>query len=118
MSGLTRVTGPLLDVLEVLLTAYVVGNGEVHGWEIMKTTKRTGPTTYGVLDRLEQAEWIVGRWEEKESEDGKPRRRYYRLTPDGFAGAQKLLTERRPGWETPHLTPKPGLALFRTSEAR
>src|SRR6266550_2317848 len=95
MPDLTRVTAPLLDVLEVFLWAVARGQ-ELHGWVIMKAVKRSGPTVYGVLDRLEDAGWITGRWEDQHPEPNKPRRRFYRLTPTGTVAARDLLAERRP----------------------
>lgn len=100
-----RVTGPLLDVLEVLLTALVDGDEDPHGWAIMKSIKRAGPTVYGVLDRLEDAAWIVGEWEAQPPDVSKPRRRRYRLTNTGADRARALLLERRPDF-------------FRSSRAR
>jgi PadR family transcriptional regulator len=96
MANPLRVTGPLLDVLEVLIREANVDTGELHGWAIVKATKRSGPTVYGVLDRLEDIGWITGRWEDQHPELSKPRRRFYRLTPTGTADATKLLLERRP----------------------
>ena len=95
MAGPTRVTGPLLDVLEVFLQG-LNDDVELHGWAIVKSTKRSGPTTYGVLDRLEDAGWITGRWEDQPSESNRPRRRLYRLTPTGAVAARDLLAARRP----------------------
>jgi DNA-binding PadR family transcriptional regulator len=63
---------------------------------IMKETKRSGPTVYGVLDRLEDRGWIEGYWEDQDPGSSKPRRRFYRLTPRGAAGLHDLLAERRP----------------------
>lgn len=96
MTGPDRVTGPLLDVLEVLVRALHNGDHDPHGWAIMKVTKRSGPTVYGVLDRLEDMGWIDGTWEEQYPENGTPRKRFYRLTPTGEVGARDLLRERRP----------------------
>lgn len=90
-----RVTGPLLDVLEALLDAVDQGQ-ELHGWAIMKWTKRSGPTVYGVLERLEDRGWIVGSWEEQPADANTPRRRYYRLTPNGKALAEQTIAQRRP----------------------
>jgi PadR family transcriptional regulator PadR len=90
-----RITGPLLDVSECLLRACEEG-GAVHGWGVMKKTKRSGPTVYGVLDRLEDCGWITGYWEELRPEDSRPRRRFYQLTPEGEAGIRILLEQRRP----------------------
>lgn len=96
MAGPDRVTNPLLDVLEVFLQLLGSNADELHGWAIMKATKRSGPTVYGVLDRLEDCGWITGRWEDQHPEPSKPRRRFYRLTPVGATAARQLLLERRP----------------------
>jgi PadR family transcriptional regulator, regulatory protein PadR len=111
MDGPVRVTNPLLDVLEVLLDAFDEGQRELHGWAIMKAVERSGPTVYGVLDRLEDCGWITGRWESQHPEGNKPRRRFYRLTPTGSVSARSLLARRRP--DTGRVTrgmPRPGLA--------
>lgn len=94
MAGIERVTEPTLDVLEVLLDAHREGR-DVHGWEIKKATRRSGPTVYGVIDRLEDAGLIEGHWEHQDSSDRGPRRRFYRLTGAGVPTASKLLSERR-----------------------
>lgn len=95
MAGLERITQPTLDVLEVLVAAFD-GDEKIHGWAIMKKTKRSGPTVYNVLDRLEDARWITGEWEELEPGANRPRRRFYRLTGEGVPAARALLAERRP----------------------
>jgi PadR family transcriptional regulator PadR len=115
MAGPARVTRPFLDVLEVLIQVYLTHGDEVHGWAIMKATKRSGPTVYGVLDRLEDMGWIDGRWEEPGLDQGTPRKRLYTLTPTGTDGATTLLRERRPEALTPRsawrdLRPLPGQA--------
>jgi DNA-binding PadR family transcriptional regulator len=84
----------MLDVLEALIQSHSDGV-EVHGWALMKAVGRSGPTVYGVLDRLEDMSWVTGRWEDSDVE-GKPRRRVYRLTPNGLAEANSLLAMRRP----------------------
>jgi DNA-binding PadR family transcriptional regulator len=94
MTGIKRVTEPTLDVLDVLLKAHRDGR-DVHGWEIKKTTHHSGPTVYGVIDRLEDARMIEGHWEAQDSSATGPRRRYYRLTGAGVATAKALLAERR-----------------------
>jgi PadR family transcriptional regulator len=112
-----RVTGPLLDVLEVLVAAAVTGGDAPHGWAIMRSTGRSGPTVYGVLDRLEDAGWIAGSWQDQPPEANRPRRRVYRLTGTGSARARSLLLERRPetarsgrltGPAFPRIVPRPG----------
>ncbi|MGH3811328.1 MAG: PadR family transcriptional regulator [Pseudonocardiaceae bacterium] len=115
MTGPVRVTGPLLDVVEVFLQAF---NEDIplHGWAIAKATKRSGPTVYGGLERLEDAAWITGQWEDQHPESNKPRRRLYRLTPTGLTAARELLAARRPkALHHPpcnQARPEPGLAFL------
>jgi DNA-binding PadR family transcriptional regulator len=106
MAGLFRSTGPLLDVLELLFHA-ATEDEPVHGWAIMKATKRSGPTVYGVLDRLEDAGWVAGCWEEQHPDGNKPRRRFYELTATGRIEARRLLADRRPKALTPPVRPFP-----------
>ncbi len=117
MTGIERVTRQLLDLLFVLLDASVRGE-ELHGYEIKKRAGLSGPSIYRGLDRLEDAHLIEARWEEDLPEGaGRPRRRYYRLNPEGMATARALLGERRPealrrlGGGAPRLcpAPRPGL---------
>jgi len=115
VTGPIRVTGPLLDVMEVFLQAFR-DDAQLHGWAIAKATKRSGPTVYGVLDRLEDAAWITGQWEDQHPEPNKPRRRLYRLTPTGVTAARDLLAVRRPQalHHNPRhhrVWPEPGLAF-------
>jgi PadR family transcriptional regulator, regulatory protein PadR len=90
VEGPIRVTSPLLDVLEAFLEAFDSRADDLHGWAIMKATKRSGPTVYGVLDRLEDAGWISGRWEDENPEPGKPRRRLYSMTPTGLSERKRF----------------------------
>ncbi|MGW6499350.1 PadR family transcriptional regulator [Nonomuraea angiospora] len=106
MAGLERITQPTLDVLEVLVRAFDADE-RIHGWAIMKATKRPGPTVYKVLDRLEDANWITGEWEELGPDQPGPRRRFYRLTGEGAPAARALLVERRPS----ALRPRPLLSF-------
>lgn len=90
-----RTTGPLLDVSTRLLKADAQDE-DLHGWQIMKDTKRTGPTVYGILDRLEDMGWITSYWETLPPGENRPRRRLYRLTVEGRTLVRELLAERRP----------------------
>jgi len=98
------VTQPTLDVLEALLNA---GGSELHGWVIIKETGRAGPTVYRVLERLREAGLVECRWEDLVVEANRPRRRFYRLTPNGVERARALLWERR-RWQAT-VTWRPGL---------
>lgn len=90
----TRITAPFLDVLEAFLAA---GSAELHGWAIIKASKRGGPTVYKILERLDEMGWVTARWEDRSAEPNKPRRRFYRLTGEGAERARQLIAERRPG---------------------
>jgi PadR family transcriptional regulator len=63
---------------------------------VYESRRGAGPTVYGVLNRLEDAAWITGQWEDQHPESNKPRRRLYRLTPNGVIAARDLLATRRP----------------------
>jgi PadR family transcriptional regulator, regulatory protein PadR len=98
--------------LEVLLEAFDNDRQEFHGWAIMKATERCGPTAYGVLDRLEDANWITGLWEDHHPQQNKPRRRFYQLTPTGAVSAFCLVTARRPvAQRCPPRSIEPGLTF-------
>jgi DNA-binding PadR family transcriptional regulator len=57
---------------------------ELYGLEICAKAGLPGGTIHPILARLEQAGWLTSRWEENDPRDaGRPRRRYYRLAPDG-----------------------------------
>lgn len=99
MVDLNRITQPTLDVLEVLVEAFD-DDAPIHGWAIMKRTSRAGPTVYKVLDRLEDARWIAGEWEQLTEDQPGPRRRFYRLTGEGALAARALLVQRRPNSAT------------------
>lgn len=88
-----RVTPPLLDVLDAFLQA---DGFELYGWAIIKTTGRSGPTVYKILERLTEMGWVSARWDDQPAEPNRPRRRYYTLTGDAAIPARRLLTERRP----------------------
>lgn len=78
-----------IDVLGLLFKAWEQQT-EVHGWQLMRSLRRSGPTVYAVLDRLEDAGWVTGSWERPaDRADGRPRRRYYRLTPTGAEAARQ-----------------------------
>jgi PadR family transcriptional regulator PadR len=76
-------------------------------------------TIYPLLARLEKARWLESRWEEVDPvEEGRPRRRLYRLTGQGEVVASRALAEvglpasgaePRPGRGAPR-RPKLGLA--------
>jgi len=62
------------------------------GAHISKVTKIGSGTLYPLLQRLELAKWITGEWEDVDpSEVGRPKRKFYKLTPSGQVGASQEL---------------------------
>jgi PadR family transcriptional regulator, regulatory protein PadR len=66
---------------------------EHYGLEICAKAGLPGGTIYPILARLENAGWLESRWEAvSPHEEGRPRRRYYRLSLDGAEQARHALT--------------------------
>lgn len=92
MQDLSRITPAILDVLEVLVSA----KHDLHGFALAKTAHRPTGSVYVILNRLEEAGWVDSSWEDANVEnEGRPRRRFYRLTPDGLAASRETLAARR-----------------------
>ena len=64
-------------------------------------------TVHPILARLETVGWLTSRWEQIDPRvEGRPTRRYYRLTPDGLELARAALARAysataRPAWLRP-----------------
>jgi len=86
MEPLARLGRATIDVLTVLL------DSEEPRWglELIKLTGRPSGTVYPLLDRLERAGWVSSQWEVHSERSG-PRRRMYRMTPDGVVAARDAL---------------------------
>lgn len=87
---LSRVGRSTRKVLDALHTA---APDELWGYEISTHTGLTGGSLYPVFRRLESAGIVEARWEgdEPDTDRAGPRRRFYRLTPDGLAYTRELL---------------------------
>ncbi|WBB79039.1 helix-turn-helix transcriptional regulator [Micromonospora sp. WMMD882] len=106
-----RLTPQTVEVLRLLLTAPAVPR---YGRDIARETKLKTGTLHPILARLELAGWVASFWEDPtEHEDqGRPRRRYYRLTGDGARVARAAVTARAGEARVaapPALRPRPGL---------
>jgi PadR family transcriptional regulator, regulatory protein PadR len=91
MSGkMPRMTLPTQLVLGELIADPA---RRIHGFELCAATGLASGTVYPILLRLEERGWLESEWEEPEVHvpAGRPRRRYYRLTEDGAAGARLVL---------------------------
>ncbi|TCO57944.1 PadR family transcriptional regulator [Actinocrispum wychmicini] len=79
-----------LLVLQVLLA---VPDGEIYGLDVIKSSDLPPGTVYPLLQRLLDAGWVTDRWESLDpTQQGRPPRRYYRLTPSGVIKAQAALS--------------------------
>jgi len=84
-----RMTLPTQLVLSVLLEDPA---REVYGLEICSAAGLASGTIHPILARLEGIGWLESRWEEVDPKtEGRPRRRYYRLSRDGAALAPAAL---------------------------
>lgn len=69
---------------------------EVYGLEIGAAAGLASGTIHPILARLEALGWIESRWEDIDpAREGRPRRRYYRLSSDGAASARSALAGAR-----------------------
>jgi PadR family transcriptional regulator PadR len=82
-------TLPTLLVLRAMLAEPA---REMYGLEICKAADLPSGTIHPILARLERCGWLESRWEDIEpAEEGRPRRRYYHLSPDGADRARAAL---------------------------
>lgn len=61
---------------------HAVARGTAHGFDIIDRTGLPGGTVYPALSRLERDGFVTSTWEAPEigRADGRPSRRYYRVT--------------------------------------
>ncbi|MER8066954.1 MULTISPECIES: PadR family transcriptional regulator [Streptomyces] len=99
-----RITSATLDVLE----AFLVSGEELHGFAVAKAAGKPTGSIYPILARLEQAGWLDSHWEAEHPAEGRPRRRFYMLTPTGAEQARSIVLERRGQLPTPEvIQPRP-----------
>ncbi len=70
----------------------------LYGLELAEDTGLLPGTAYPILMRLENEGWVTSWWEDISPEaEGRPRRRYYRMTVNGAAqAAAAIAAARRP----------------------
>jgi PadR family transcriptional regulator, regulatory protein PadR len=65
---------------------------ELYGLEVCAKAELPSGTIHPILARLEKVGWLESSWEPIDPhEKGRPRRRYYRLNPDGAERARLAL---------------------------
>lgn len=86
-----RMTLPTQLVLRALLTE---PTHEFYGLQICQAAGLASGTIHPILARLEGLGWVRSRWEDIDPvKEGRPRRRYYRLTEDGAESARIALAQ-------------------------
>ena len=84
-----RMTIPTQLVLQALLED---PQRELYGVEIGTAAGLPSGTVHPILARLEGLGWLESRWEEIDPRrEGRPPRRYYRLTASGVPSAREAL---------------------------
>lgn len=88
-----RITTPRLLVLQAMLGS---PEQERYGLELAHEAGLEPGTIYPILVAFENAGWLSSRDEVIDARaEGRPRRRYYRLTADGITAAQEAMARRR-----------------------
>ena len=79
-------SGPALSFTGLFILQ-ALAQGYRFGFDIMEVTKLPSGTIYPALRRLEALELVTSDWEKnlQARKEGRPRRRYYELTPAGKA---------------------------------
>ena len=64
-----------------------------YGLDLCEATGLPSGTIYPIMARLERIKWVESDWEDPEAHiaQGRPRRRYYRLTQEGAEAAAEAL---------------------------
>lgn len=96
--GGARTTGPRMTLPTQLVLRALIADPtrEMYGLEIGRLAELPSGTIHPILARLEGCGWLESRWEEVDpKQEGRPRRRYYRLTPDGIVYAARALDRVR-----------------------
>jgi DNA-binding PadR family transcriptional regulator len=71
---------------------------EMYGIEISQAAGLPSGTVHPMLARLEASGWLESRWEDIDPRrEGRPARRYYRLTPTGVQLAREALARSASG---------------------
>jgi DNA-binding MarR family transcriptional regulator len=81
----------------------------LYGLELSRMSGLPNGTLFPILERLRQAGWVERYWEQDDTAEaeGRPRRRFYRITPSGAELAPLALAEATAAAPAPG---RPGLA--------
>ena len=101
-----RMTIPTQLVLRALLAE---PTQEMYGLQVCEQAGFPSGTIHPILARLEhEHSWVTSRWEDIDpGKEGRPRRRYYRLTEDGAELARIALAQATTSVTAIGLRPRP-----------
>lgn len=94
-----RVPRMTLQVQLVLRSMLQDPRSEHYGLQLCKETGLPGGTIYPIVARLEGLGWVTSSWEDPSEyiAEGRPPRRYYRLTDEGAEQARYALARASAG---------------------
>jgi len=102
-----RMTIPTQLVLQALLQD---PGKELYGVQVGESAGLPSGTVHPILARFEGVGWVESRWEDIDPRtEGRPARRYYRLTTTGVDSARTALARAYRPNRAPRLQPVPGL---------
>jgi len=94
MSSRNQPSGPRMTIpTQLVLRAMLAEPGrEMYGLQICQQAGLPSGTIHPILARLEALGWADSHWEDADPQhEGRPRRRYYKLTEDGAERARIAL---------------------------
>src|SRR5690242_14959286 len=104
-----RMTIPVQLVLRALLEE---PGQEMYGLQICTAAGLPSGTIHPILARFERIGWLESRWEDAiPQEEGRPKRRYYKLTEDGAEHARIALAQATTSVTALGLRPRPAGGL-------
>ena len=87
--------GPKMTIQTQLVLRALLENPahEMYGLQICEAAGLASGTIHPILARLEKLGWLDSEWEDIDpTAEGRPRRRYYRLSLDGAESARQALS--------------------------
>ena len=105
-----RMTVPTRLVLQAFLEVFAEDpQRELYGLEVCALAGLQTGTIHPILARLERLGWLHSHWEQIDpKQEGRPRRRYYRVDPNSIATMRAALARAQAA--TPGRRFRPGLA--------
>ena len=104
-----RMTLPTQLVLRALLAE---PTQEMYGLQVCQAAGLPSGTIHPILARFEALGWLESHWEDINPEaEGRPKRRYYRLTQDGAEWARIALAQATTSVSTIGLRTRPAGGL-------